>query len=69
MLTAAVEPSPGERREIVILVPFVVSQKEARTEEHFIKNTTSIHRAAGGRCGKVATRRFQSLHSYFCWFF
>lgn len=48
MLTAAVQPSPSERREIDILLLFVVLQKEAETEEHFIKNTTRIYRAAAG---------------------
>lgn len=55
MLTAVVQQPPGEQGEIVILVLFVVSQKEAGTEEHFIKNTTSIYRAAAGWCGNPYT--------------
>ncbi len=74
MLTAAVQQSPGERREIVILVLFVVSQKEAGTEEHFIKNTANIYRAAAGWCANPCTQDsaltllflFWSFFFFFC---
>lgn len=51
MLMVVVQPVPSVGRGIVILVLFGASQKEAETEEHFIKNTTGVHRAAAGRCG------------------
>lgn len=51
MLMVVVQPVPSVGRGIVILVLFGASQKEAETEEHFIKNTTGVYRAAAGRCG------------------